>query len=235
MCDAPAQMPLLPYPKTWPSPPRGRVLVLAAHADDETMGCGGAIARHVAQGDPVAIAIATDGMLGDPEGRYAGQDYRAIREREAAAAARILGASEPEGWRFPDQGLQALVAQRPSPLVHAVTAALERLRPDVVYTTPDTEMHPDHQALGAAVRAALAAMDPARRPRAFGYETWVPTHPTHLLDVTAVYETKERAIAVYASQLAYVDYRRAVRGMNVARAIFVPGAEYVEGFEELRF
>jgi LmbE family N-acetylglucosaminyl deacetylase len=226
---------LVQFPKSLPEPPRGRVLVFAAHADDETVGCGGAVARHAAQGDPVAIAIATDGMGGDPEGRYSGRDYRQIREDEAAAAAAHLGAEPPEYLRFPDQGLQALVALESSPLVEAVAAALERVRPDVVYTTPDVEMHPDHQALGVAVRAALAAIDPARRPRAFAYETWLPVHPTHLLDVSSVYDVKERAISVYVSQLAYVDYRRAVKGMNIARAIFLPGAEYVEAFEELHF
>src|SRR6185295_3505842 len=95
----------LPYPSTWTAPPAGRVLVLAPHADDETIGCGGAIALHVAQGDPVAIAIATDGMRGDPDGRFAGSDYRELRRSEARAAAGALGAPPPELWDLADQGL----------------------------------------------------------------------------------------------------------------------------------
>jgi N-acetylglucosamine malate deacetylase 1 len=225
--------PLLAYPSTWAAPPRGRVLVLAPHADDEVIGCGGAIALHVEQGDPVAIAIATDGMRGDPEGRFAGVDYRELRRREASAAAAALGASPPEGWDLPDQGLRELLERTPSPLVAAVASALDRVRPAIVYGPPESDVHPDHYALGTALVAALALRPAATRPRAFAYEVWAHVVPTEVLDVSGAWDRKERALASYASQLAYNDYLHAVRGLNAARAIHLPGARYVEAFQAI--
>jgi LmbE family N-acetylglucosaminyl deacetylase len=225
--------PLLDYPSTWTTPPPGRVLVLAPHADDEVIGCGGAIVLHVAQGDAVSVAVVTDGMRGDPEGRFASSDYRELRRSESRAAAAVLGVVTPEFWGFPDQGLCELLERSPSPLVAAISAALDRLRPATVYAPPESDMHPDHYALGSALVAALAARPEGARPRGFAYEAWARIHPTHVLDVSAVWERKERALASYASQLAYVDLLHAVRGLNAARTGFLPGARYVEAFAEI--
>ncbi|HZR83024.1 MAG TPA: PIG-L family deacetylase [Candidatus Binatia bacterium] len=221
--------PLLAYPETLAAPPRGRVLVLAPHADDETIGCGGAIALHVAQGDPVAIAIATDGMRGDPD-RFTGVDYRDLRRSEARAAAAILGAEPPEFWDLPDGGLVDLATDPSWPLVERVRDAIARLRPAIVYAPPETDVHPDHHALGAAVREALAAAGARDRPRALAYDVWVPVRATHVLDVSAVWERKETALRAYASQLAYNDYVRAARGLAAARTVYLPGSSAVEAF-----
>ena len=68
---------------------KGRALVLAPHADDEVLGCGGAIMRHVENGDTVVVIIATDGGYADDiEDKAA---YMARRRQESLAAADILG------------------------------------------------------------------------------------------------------------------------------------------------
>ena len=56
------------FPTLLAAPPRGSVLVLAPHADDESLGCGGAIVLHHRQGDRVKVVFATDGAAGDPLG-----------------------------------------------------------------------------------------------------------------------------------------------------------------------
>jgi LmbE family N-acetylglucosaminyl deacetylase len=217
--------PLIEYPQTWLEPPRGRVLVLAPHADDEAIGCGGVIALHAQRGDAVAIAIATDGALGDPERRFPEHDYVERRRDEARAAAAALGVPPAEHWSLPDQGLA-----RVPDLVARVAEAIARHRAEVVYGPPEDEVHPDHAALGAALRAALAQRTP--RPRAFAYEVWVPVRATHVIDVTSVFERKRRALEQYHSQLAYNDYLHAVAGLNAARSIYLPPARYVEAFAE---
>ena len=92
-------------------------------------------------------------------------------------------------------------------------------------------MHPDHAALAGAVGEA------ARRTRLlfadYAYDSWVQVRPTHVIDIGAVWERKRRAIEQFRSQLVYNDYLRAMTGLNAARSVFLPFAQYVEAFERI--
>src|SRR6185436_9862342 len=59
-----------PLPRALLAPARGRVLLLAPHADDDVLGAGGTCALHVRQGDPLHVIVAYDGVEGDPERRF---------------------------------------------------------------------------------------------------------------------------------------------------------------------
>ena len=86
---------LIPYHACIALPARA-ALVLAPHPDDEVFGCGGAIASHVALGQPVCVVVLTDGALyGDA----------LLRQHESCAAAAVLGYGLPEFWAYPDRGL----------------------------------------------------------------------------------------------------------------------------------
>lgn len=201
------------------------MLVVAPHPDDETIGCGGVIALHRAQGDEVHVAVVSDGDRGDPEGRYPRDGYVELRREECRRAARVLGVAEPVFLGFRDQELA-----RAAELGRALATLLERLRPATVYHPPALEMHPDHHAVGAAMTALASRLSFA--PRLFAYETWVPVVPTAVIDVSEVWEVKRAALEQYASQLAYNDYLQAASGLAAYRAIFLPGARYVEAFAE---
>lgn len=203
------------------------MLVVAPHADDETIGCGGVIARHRAQGDEVHIAVVSDGDRGDPEGRYPRDGYVELRRDECRRAARVLGAAEPVFLGFRDQELSLETGLR-----DALAALLESLRPATVYHPPALEMHPDHHAVGVAMTKLAGRLSFA--PRLLAYETWVPVVPTAVIDVSEVWHLKRAALEQYASQLAYNDYLQAASGLAAYRAIFLPGARFVEAFAELR-
>ena len=80
------------------SPPvKGRVLVLAPHPDDETIGPGGALIQHAAAGDEIHVLFVTAGTSGDPTGAADPAEYAACREREARAAAEVLGVADRVG------------------------------------------------------------------------------------------------------------------------------------------
>ena len=74
------------------------VLVIAAHPDDEALGCGATIARHAAAGETVHILFVADGETARPG---TGDEVVSRREASACEAARILGAGKPEFLRFP--------------------------------------------------------------------------------------------------------------------------------------
>src|SRR5689334_3911187 len=116
-----------------------RVLVISPHPDDESIGCGGTLRKHVLGGDEVRVVFLTSGEKGGhglpPE------ETAPLREQEAVAAAKILGLARLEFWRQPDGELEATpeVASRLLDLLAA-------FRPHLVYAPHDREMHPDHRA-----------------------------------------------------------------------------------------
>ncbi|MBZ0158636.1 MAG: PIG-L family deacetylase [bacterium] len=211
------------FPKVVASLPQGRVLVLAPHPDDESLGCGGAIALHHRQGDHVKVVFVTDGGAGDPLGYYAGLDYRELRREEARRAASILGIDELVFWDYPDSRLAE---------AHDLSERLGRLfatsQPDILYRPSTLEVHPDHWALAVGVEAALQQYRPAYGD--FCYEIWAAVQPTHALDITTVWDLKRKAVEQYESQLRYNDYIYMGAGLNTYRTIYCPSARYVEAY-----
>lgn len=215
-------------PELWPSPPRGRVLLLAPHPDDETLGCGGTLARHRLQGDPVRVVFLTDGSAGDPAGHYPAGRYVEIRQAEARRACATLGVTDLECWGYPDGKLGSV-----HDLADRLLGAIREARPDVLYYPSGQELHPDHAAAGAQVER-LYREGRLHGPAAYAYEVWTPLCPTHLLDITAVVHRKEAAIAEYPSQLRYNDYRPKILGLNAYRTItLAETARYAEAFRRL--
>ena len=77
---------------------------------------------------------------------------------------------------------------------------------------------------------ALRRYTPAIRD--FCYEIWATVQPTHVIDITGVWDLKRKAVEQYQSQLRYNDYLHMVAGLNAYRTIHLPSARYVEAFEE---
>src|SRR5262245_21637633 len=125
-----------------------RVLVLGPHPDDDAIGCGGTLFRHVLQGDVVHVILLTSGEQGG-HGRPP-EETAQLREEEARAAAAILGLETPEFWREPDGRLQ--VTDR---LVGRLRNWLVQQQPALVYVTHDAEMHSDHRTAAELVRRTL--------------------------------------------------------------------------------
>jgi LmbE family N-acetylglucosaminyl deacetylase len=134
-------------------PVPARVLVLAAHADDETVGLGGQFARlpnatilHVTDGAP------RDGRDAAAHGFASTRDYAAARRRELEAALRLAGVA-PErarGLGLPDQEAALHLA----PLACRVAEVVTRERPAILVTHPFEGAHPDHDAVAFAAHAA---------------------------------------------------------------------------------
>lgn len=192
----------------------GRVLVLAPHPDDEVFGCAGAILRHVADGDPVRVAVVTDGAIqAPPENGTATTEP--TRHTESRNAARLLGYGEPEFWNLPDRGLVY-----GEPLVRRITAAIDTFDAELIYAPSPTEIHPDHRALGLA---AIEAVRRSTRDRMLVlYEVAIPLTPNRLLDITDLVERKHEAMHCFPSQLVHQDYSRHVAALNAYRSFTLP-------------
>lgn len=216
-----------PLPETATAPFRGSVLVIAAHPDDDVIGCGGAMALHAEQGDTVQVLVLTAGTAGDPDRHVAPDRLREVREREARAAGATLGVESYSFWGYPD-GYE-VTENDLRDLADRLHAHLERQRPEIVYYPWQHESHSDHFFASLASRRAFDAL--SFRVKTLAYECWTPCVPNWILDVTGAMERKVEAIRRHESQLRYTDYVRTVLGLNAHRSLFLDrGTGYGEAF-----
>jgi LmbE family N-acetylglucosaminyl deacetylase len=141
------------------------LLVVMAHPDDESMGCGGLILRHTRAGIPVNLICATRGEAGwggKPLGAKK-EDLPQIRTAELEAAAAALAISGVELWDYPDGGVSKC---DPQEITQRIWEQITRLRPKVVVGWgPDGAYgHPDHIAVGASTDIAVTSMAEGDRP-----------------------------------------------------------------------
>lgn len=131
-----------------PSP----ILVVAAHPDDEALGCGGTMARASADGAAVHTLFFTDGV-GARDAESGAVDGSAAQQRADAArrALRQLGAAEPERLAFPDNRLDTVAMLD---LARCVEATVARVRPVVILTHHADDLNVDHRRVHEAVMTA---------------------------------------------------------------------------------
>jgi LmbE family N-acetylglucosaminyl deacetylase len=206
-----------------------RIVVLAPHMDDEVIGCGGTLARHIACGSHVTVVFLTDGRGGG--GGAAGNAAAgetgivATRKQEARLALAELGITRMVFLDAEDGRLGANAE-----LVDALRSALVAARPDIVYLPFFLEEHPDHRAASALLYEAVSGAGMSFR--CHGYEVWTPLFPNCLVRIDETVEAKRRAIAHYQSQLAEADYLHTALGLNAYRssALADGGCRFAEAF-----
>lgn len=182
-----------------------RVLAVVAHPDDAELLCAGTLARARDDGAAVAICVLCRGDKGQPRRPVA--NLAALRRREAAAAARCLGAELFFG-EYSDSTLADGVPQR-----RRLTEIYRRFRPTLVLAHAPEDYHPDHRAASALAEAAswfcasrgqktkTAAMETAPALWLMDTLTMAGFTPGFFVDVTGYEELKERMLGCHRSQL----------------------------------
>jgi N-acetylglucosamine malate deacetylase 1 len=204
----------------------GSVLVLAPHPDDEAIGPGGTVRRHVLAGAQVQAIILTDGKWGgyDPDGSLVER-----RKQESRRAAEILGTRPPLFLDQPDGSLA-----ENQQLMEQLAETFARFAPKYVYLPALTDEHHDHWATNCIFHSLLSKMDRAGELVIRGYEVWTPLPANRLVDISDVAELKRQAIGAFASQVSTYDYVGAVLGLNHYRALKkLRGHGFAEAFVEM--
>lgn len=200
-----------------------RVLCVGAHPDDEVIGAGGTLAKHVAEGDDVFVLLLSDGEMA----RYETETDDAMERREdrrerARAASEVLGIESIEVLDYWGNQLDdvALID-----VVRDVETAIDEFRPDVIYTHNYGDLNVDHQLIARAVRTASRPLVDSPVDRILSFEVlssteWaMPTadtafQPTVFVDIEGFLETKMEALSAYDDEIREPPHPRSVRSIR---------------------
>lgn len=137
---------------------KSKIIVFAPHPDDETLGCGGTIARRISEGHEALIVVLTDGRnalrsLFGIESEPTPSELKEIREEEVRRASRILGVTEDSLFflGFEDGTL----SQNQSQAKAKVGTILSRNTPAEVYSTYEKDINMDHRVTSCVVRDSI--------------------------------------------------------------------------------
>ena len=206
------------------------ILVISPHPDDESIGVGGTIRKHVTEGDTVDIIFLTSGEKG---GHGKSEDETmSIREKEARKAAKILEVNSVEFWRQPDGKCEANISN-----IDRMAAKLRSFLPATIYVTHEGEQHPDHRAAAEIVKQATIVLQKSKRPVVYMYEVWTPLSTIdHIVDISKYVAIKRKAIKAHKSQCDVLKFHVSALALNRYRGEMHswPGGDYAEVFKEMK-
>ncbi len=220
-----------------------RVLAVGAHPDDLEILCAGTLAKYASRGDSVIMAVATNGDLGST--KLSRQETAALREKEARAAAELIGA-ELVWMGYPDAFLFSCEDTR-----RDFIDLLRRSQPDLILTHDPNDYHADHRTVAqllmdvrmlAAVPKIETAHPPAAGvPEIFFMDTiaGVGFQPEVYVDVSATFATKQQMLARHESQALWLKEQYAISFQELIELSacyrgLQSGCRYAEGFRHWR-
>lgn len=204
-----------------------RALVLAPHPDDELIGCGGTLARLIAQGVSVTVVHATDGSEAASLWHAPVPLRRTVRLEEAERVGRTMKFAELIFWREDNAAFHERDER-----VRELEALLGRLEPALVFTPFITDVHPDHRVLSRMLARAIAAMGGALdATRVLSYQVWSLVPPNLYCDITEMAGLQERALLQYETAMKVDDYVHFCQDRNYYDAVTVMRrAAFVEAY-----
>ncbi|MGA8616291.1 MAG: PIG-L deacetylase family protein [Xanthobacteraceae bacterium] len=217
-----------------------KVLVVAAHPDDETLGCGGTLLRHRAEGDVLHWLIATETT---PE--VGGTPERvAARDREIVAATSHFDFAGVHRLGFASARLDVVPRAQ---LVGAIASVIGLAMPETIYVPFRGDIHSDHAAVADACVAAAKRFRQMSVRRIRAYETLSetefqvspgipPFQPNLFIDISPYLESKIAAMRIYVSEMGVSPFPRSeetIRALATTRGS-TAGYFAAEAFMTLR-
>lgn len=202
----------------------GPVAVVAAHADDEVLGCGGTLARLAASGRDVHVLLLADGesSRGDGSRTPLNPSRVALRNAAANAAAQVMGCRTVRCLGLPDNRLDSVDLLD---VVQAIERFLADTRPSTVFTHHGGDVNIDHRVAHQAVLVAARPQPGHHVKQLLFFEVpssteWAPPGsgspftPTWFVDISATLDTKRRALGCYESEMRPFPHPRSIEAVE---------------------
>lgn len=222
------------------------VLVVAAHPDDEILGCGGRLAAHADGGDSIHVLILAEGVTSRSDVRDEKGDESAISALQTAAqkALEIIGGNSLTFAGFPDNRMDSVDL---IDVVKKIEQEISATDPSVVYTHHPGDLNIDHRIAAQATLTACRPLPGRRACSVLAFETvssteWALPNPEHAFvptvyaDISRQLDRKIAALDAYKSEMRAFPHPRS---LEVVRALAIKrgsecGRENAEAFVLLR-
>jgi LmbE family N-acetylglucosaminyl deacetylase len=216
------------------------ILVIAAHADDEALGCAGTMAKHVEAGDKVHVIFMTNGV-----GSRSATSVSDIKHRQAVAqkAADILGITSTEYFDFPDNKMDTVPLLD---IVKSIENVINEIQPEIIYTHHVGDLNIDHQITHKAVMTACRPQPGFCVREIYAFEVlsstewqtpgYFPFIPNVYIDISSQIEKKQKALESYSEEMRQSPHSRSIKNVvhfDAYRGNSV-GLNYAEAFILLR-
>lgn len=217
-----------------------RILVVAAHPDDEVLGCGGTIARHVQAGDYVEVVFVADGVTSRLE---SDEISMASRLQSAKLASEILGVTKTKFLSLPDNRLDSIPLLK---VVRSLEDVIDDVKPSIIYTHHSGDLNVDHYVTHQAVMTACRPLPLSTVRLILAFEVlssteWGGTRgksfiPNYFVDISSTLSIKIRALEAYSMEMRSPPHSRSFLNVNVLAQYrgFSVGIENAEAFLVLR-
>lgn len=202
-----------------------KVLVIAAHPDDEVLGCGGTMARHVIQGDKVKSIILAEGITSRDltRNRDIHNEEFEILHKAALKANEILGVSNVQLLDFPDNRMDGLDLLD---IVKKVEEIINEYKPDIIYTHHIGDVNIDHQQIHRAVLTAVRPIPGNHRVQdLLFFETASSTEwmtrgsapsfqPDWYVNISETLDKKLKALEAYEYEMRDWPHARSIKALE---------------------
>lgn len=217
-----------------------KVLVVVAHPDDEVLGAGGTILKHVQDGDRVNVLILGDGVTS----RGATQENIQKRIEQAKRVADFLGIKECVLEKLPDNKFDSVPLLE---IVKKVESVVEIVKPNIIYTHFSDDLNIDHRLTFQAVLTACRPQPNFFVKKILTFEVLSSTEwqekkknnvffPNYYNDIGNFIEKKIKAIEFYPEELKTYPHPRSKEGIKVLAQYrgLESGYQYAEAFSLVR-
>ena len=192
---------------------KNRIIVVAPHPDDEILGCGGAILRHIHEGDDVAWLIVTK----PPEDIHWSKEFLLQRKKNIIDVAEMVNFSEVFELNFPATKLDIIPKGE---IISEISKIFEEFKPNQIYSPHRGDAHSDHKIVFDAVNACSKWFRYPYVKKILSYETPSETEfnykddnlffPNTYVDISKYLEKKLEIMSIYESEISDFPFPRSI-------------------------
>jgi N-acetylglucosamine malate deacetylase 1 len=190
-----------------------KILVVAAHYDDEILGVGGTLLKHKEQGDEIYICIVTEGY--EPEWS---KEHIKKQERESEEVDRILGTTKRLHCHFPAVKLNTIPSGEFNKKIYGI---VNEVNPDIVYTHFEHDINIDHKLVFNAVMVATRPLKD-KKIKVLCFETPSSTEwsqigfkPNHYVNIAGFIDKKVEAFLKYGDEVKEYPHPRSLEALKI--------------------